>query len=133
MALGNCLGVAVGDRIDADLLFDTPSGSIVAEVIGDVPGACLLGYVTDDPKITYGQEHVGLKELEALWEGCLENVFPTSADSPGHAEQISYPARPALVAGSRFAKPGPLSQRSPEQTASSTRRAPSRSPAAYRI
>ncbi|NLT15367.1 MAG: phosphoribosylformylglycinamidine synthase [Clostridiales bacterium] len=105
MALGNRLGVAVDSRTDANLLWHTPAGSIVAEVTKPVPDALLLGQVTADSKITYGSEKVPMIELEALWDGCLENVFPTKAAETGSAERISFHTRPAYRADCRFAQP----------------------------
>jgi phosphoribosylformylglycinamidine synthase len=105
MALGNSLGVSISDSADMALLFETPAGSILAEVTRSVPDAVQIGQVTVLPEITCGQEKVSLRELETLWESCLEDVFPTEAKSPDSAEPVLYPTRPALVAGSRFAKP----------------------------
>jgi phosphoribosylformylglycinamidine synthase len=105
MALGNRLGFAVDSRIDADTLFHTPAGSIIAEVVGPVPDALLLGQVTAVPEFSYHSEKLGLAELEVLWDGCLEGVFPTRADAQGHAETVSCYTRPTVRAGSRFLTP----------------------------
>ncbi len=105
MALGNRLGVAVVSSIDDSLLFDTPAGSIIAEVTQPVPDAKLIGEVTSSPEITYKSETVALTELDALWDGCLENIFPTKAAVNDSAEAVSFHTRPTVRAVSRFAKP----------------------------
>jgi phosphoribosylformylglycinamidine synthase len=105
MALGNRLGFVVADDIDADLLFQTPAGSIVAEVTQPVPDTYLLGQVTSAPEISCGNVKIGIEELESLWDSSLESVFPTRAENRGSAERVSFKTRPAFTATSKFAKP----------------------------
>jgi phosphoribosylformylglycinamidine synthase len=105
MALGNRLGVTIDSRVDAETLWHTPAGSIVAEVTKPVPDAIPLGQITSVYEITYGPEKVMMTELETLWDSCLEDVFPTKAAKADSAQKISFHTRPVYRAGCRFARP----------------------------
>ena len=77
MALGNGYGVSFERDMD---LFVGEYGSFLVE-LGDVdlPFEGVVGTVTAEPAFTCGDEAVTLDELEALFEGKLGEVFPTSA------------------------------------------------------
>ncbi len=105
MALGNRLGVTIGSGIESDVLLKIPAGSIIAEVTRQVSNALVIGRIITEPVITHSHEKVDLKELESLWENCLEDVFHTIAKSPDCAESVSYFMRPVIIATDKFAKP----------------------------
>ena len=105
MALGNRLGFEAATGVTADALFSAPVGSIVAEIGSSlqdalaVPGARVLGRITAAYTFTAAGETVHLSEPEALWEDCLERVFPTRAGAAAAVDTVVRPVRfsaPAL-------------------------------------
>ena len=116
MALGNEIGFEFsqtrpGAPLSADaeeILFAQTRGSIVAEVIRPVPEAVTIGRTIPEPVIKIGDDALGIAELKTLWEKTLEDVFPTQAQQPGAAPEITYNVRPVAAAAGRFAKPRAL-------------------------
>ena len=127
MALGNRLGFDADGTITAEDLFDTPVGSIIAEItdasgwgVISEPRARLLGRVTDRYEISAEGETAALEALECLWDGVLEDVFPTRAGTTERdetptgdtaltdAQNVSYVTRAAVTPPERFSKPRAL-------------------------
>ena len=92
MAFGNKLGVSICDKCTAaDELFAVEFGNIVAEVsadkmaelekaMADMSGAIkVIGEVTAEESIKYGDMTITLDDAIATWEAPLEKVFPTKA------------------------------------------------------
>ena len=94
MAFGNKLGVTICHKnVKPEELFGAEFGNIVAEVSEDklemaenaVKSAGLsdsfmvIGSVTDNDAITYGDMSIKLDDAIAAWEEPLEKVFPTHA------------------------------------------------------
>ena len=79
MCFGNMLGLKISDAWSRDALFDASYGSFVLESAEELPGAVLLGELTDDAVIKVGGELICLKEACEKWQEPLEKVFPTSA------------------------------------------------------
>lgn len=105
MSLGNYVGFATAEGVDAYPFFDAMPGAIVAEVTEAIPGTILLGRTVSEAEINLSGETVPLSQLQAIWESGLENVFPTKAGDKDEVPQISF-ARPSiLVAKKGFAKP----------------------------
>ena len=78
MALGNRVGLYLEDAGD-EVLFDTPVGSFVMELAEDaeVPvNARKLGVTEESYAFIRGFEILSLQELQEIWEGKLEPVFP---------------------------------------------------------
>ena len=75
MAIGNGFGFAYNKDISLDTLFGYAYGSFVLEVASDVDGE-LLGTVTADGTLSYGDTVLLMAELSALYEGKLESVYP---------------------------------------------------------
>ena len=87
MAFGNGLGVAVGEDVAAESLFENGLGDILAEVQqealalieeADVSFA-LIGTVTEAPAIVCGGMSLPLSEALEAWTSRLERVYPTRA------------------------------------------------------
>lgn len=88
MAFGNGMGVKIEHNVDARDLFAPAFGDIVAEVPADKVGELgitytVIGEVTDDAALSYGDMSIGLCEAEAAWTEPLEKVFPTRSEAEG--------------------------------------------------
>ncbi len=87
MCLGNSLGFAFADNIAEEALFSLVPGGVLLETDGEteVCGAVCLGTVTKEPVLTFRGEKVPLTELETLFEGRLESVYPTKTGEISNA------------------------------------------------
>ena len=88
MAFGNRMGVAVDTEIEAKDLFAPAFGDLIAEVpadkIDELGFDCMvIGEVTDDAAITYGDMKIALSEAETAWKETLEPVFRTNSGAEG--------------------------------------------------
>ncbi len=92
MAFGNKLGVSICDKCVAPSeLFAVEFGNIVAEVAADKMAELeaamaqmsdsvkVIGEVTAETSIKYGDMVIALDDAIATWEAPLEKVFPTAA------------------------------------------------------
>ena len=82
MAFGNKMGVRIEHNVDARDLFAPAFGDIIAEVPADMVGTLsitytVIGEVTDDAAISYGDMRIDLCEAVHAWTETLETVFPT--------------------------------------------------------
>ena len=85
MSFGNILGVKVEDSVSAAELKKQTYGSLLLEVAPEdvalLEGAELIGQVTEEASIVYGDLVLSLTELLDAWEAPLEKVFPTKTKS----------------------------------------------------
>lgn len=84
MSFGNGLGFKVEHSFDIRRLFTPAFGCIVAEVSGSDVGKLstrytLIGEVTDDGMISYGDSKVSTGDAISAWKKPLEDVFPTKS------------------------------------------------------
>ena len=106
MALGNKIGFKMDDSFPADALYLKNFGGILIEAASELPAYWLVGYTTDDEKITVAGESVTLDELTNAFEGKLESVFPTkAAASDEHLTKVSFTERNAAAPAVKSAKP----------------------------
>jgi len=99
MAIGNGYGFSYDTQNTVSDIFGYRYGSFVLEVSDDVEGT-LLGVVTDDGKMTYGDHELSMAELSKLYEGKLEGVYPCLEKSESKKfETFSY----SLTSGERVA------------------------------
>ena len=105
MALGNQIGFASLDSIHVPALFEKNYGAIVVEANAPVEGAVLIGRTTAEPQIVLGDASVSLDELTPIWEGTLEDIFPTRTSDKGNVEAYSYTERPSYKAATKIALP----------------------------
>ena len=75
MCFGNGLGFKYDDNVNMKDLFGFKAGTFVVEVTEDVEGAVVLGTVTDDKKISLGNEAIELKDISDVYEDKLESVY----------------------------------------------------------
>ena len=106
MALGNGLGFKYEDHMCCQGIFDYCYGGFLLEVTEDVPGALVVGTVTDDGKITLHDESICLDELLTAYENKLEKVYSCNIE---HKEQpmetFSYTAEKRAAPAIKVAKP----------------------------
>jgi len=108
MALGNRLGVALADDIDALDLFAWQYGSFLVET--DEPVGVTLGRTTQAYAIAWRDERVDLDELEAVWSEALEPVFPANATAQdlGPADSLAFEAPARARPRAQVARPRAL-------------------------
>ena len=109
MAFGNALGFDFSADVPMDDLFSCRYGSFVIEVEDgvDVPGAVLLGKVTDSVSFTRGNEHVPCAALLDAYESKLEPVYPAYTGSkPERVPDFAYkPENRVTYKGAAVSKP----------------------------
>lgn len=95
MVLGNQIGFRLNELIDPHALFEQNYGAIIVEANIALKGAILLGKTTADRTIDFNEQgSVSLQELQTLWEGTLEDIFPTKVVTEGEVQKADYHARP---------------------------------------
>ncbi len=106
MCIGNGLGFKFDDQfVTVENIFEYAYGSFLLEVDAETQGQT-VGYFTDDGNLTYGAESVAMAELDALYEGKLEGVFPTlETDNNKKYEAFSYMADKRVAPAVKVAKP----------------------------
>lgn len=105
MALGNQIGFKLLDSVYAPAMFHKNYGAIVVEANAPMKGAILIGHTTAEPQIVMGGDAVSIDTLTAIWEGTLEDIFPTRTADKGLVEAYSYDKRPSYTAKAKIAKP----------------------------
>ncbi|MEO2238786.1 phosphoribosylformylglycinamidine synthase [Dorea sp. YH-dor226] len=93
MAFGNGMGVKIEHNVDARDLFAPAFGDIIAEVpaekISDLTITyTVIGEVTEDAAISYGDMKIALADAVSAWEEPLERVFPTNSGAEGQEEKV---------------------------------------------
>ena len=105
MCIGNGLGFRFDESMCNRAIFNYCYGAFLLEVDADEEGMT-VGYFTDDGKISRGEEQVSFAELDALYEGKLEGVFPTLEKDGGKLyENISFKAEKRAAPAIKVAKP----------------------------
>ncbi len=93
MAFGNGMGVKLEETIDTRELFAPAFGDLIAEVPAErleelSISYTLLGEVTADDTISYGEMQLSLNEAVTAWKGTLESVFPTVSEEKQKMQNI---------------------------------------------
>ena len=93
MAFGNGMGVKLEETIDKRELFAPAFGDLIAEVPAErleelSISYTLLGEVTADDTISYGEMQLSLNEAVTAWKGTLESVFPTVSEEEQKMQNI---------------------------------------------
>ena len=92
MAFGNGLGFRF-EGCCPKCIFGYNYGSILLEVAESVEGARDFGIITDDGKLTMGEESIALDDILSIYENKLEGVYSCNIpDSKGPMETFSYKA-----------------------------------------
>ena len=106
MCIGNGLGFRyLSEYLYLNNIFEYSYGTFLLEVDADEKGQT-VGYFTDDATMTWGDESIAMSELEALYEGKLESVYPTlEKNDEKKIENFSYTATSTLAPAIKVAKP----------------------------
>ena len=90
MAFGNGMGIKLEETIDKRELFAPAFGDLIAEVRLEELSISytLLGEVTADDTISYGEMQLSLNEAVTAWKGTLESVFPTVSEEKQKMQNI---------------------------------------------
>ncbi|MDY2879568.1 MAG: phosphoribosylformylglycinamidine synthase [Candidatus Borkfalkiaceae bacterium] len=105
---GNGLGFAYADGRSVDTVFGYSYGAFVAELAPgeEVGDGVLLGRVTDDGKITLGEESVTLGELSPVYENKLESVYRCNIPADDEPEEtFSFHAETRVAPSVKIARP----------------------------
>mgnify|MGYP003370919802 CR=1 FL=1 len=99
MALGNGLGVKMEHNLDARDFFGAGFGDILMEVPDGKVGELsitytLVGEVTADGRLSYGNAELTLDEALKSWAGTLENVFKTDSGIPTIGGALDLDGKP---------------------------------------
>ncbi len=106
MALGNKIGFEFDAGFPPDALYLKNFGGLLLEASEELPAYWLVGRTKDTPEITIAGEIITIDELITAFEGRLESVFPTKAESPdSKLAVISYNERSAAAPAVKTAKP----------------------------
>ncbi len=97
MCLGNGFGFSFDAGLTVERLFSYDYGAFLLEAVEEIPGAELLGTVTQEQSIRLGDELLSLRELTGLYEDRLESVYPCNIPTPSTpVETFTYQnAKPA--------------------------------------
>ena len=82
MCLGNGFGFSFDAGLTVERLFSYDYGAFLLESVEEIPGAELLGTVTQEQSIRLGDELLSLRELTGLYEDRLESVYPCNIPAP---------------------------------------------------
>ena len=107
MCFGNKIGFEFTSRVSAELLFRPCYGAFIIELSGEaVKGEEVIGRTISDYKILNLDYTISLDNLQRVWEGKLEPVFPcrikTTDATP---ETYSAPNTVKLSASAKIAQP----------------------------
>ena len=106
MCIGNGLGFRyLSEYLYLNNVFEYNYGTFLLEVDADEKGQT-IGYFTNDATMTWGDESVAMSELDALYEGKLEGVYPTLENTDSKTlETFSYTEKSTKAPAIKVARP----------------------------
>ncbi len=106
MSLGNGFGFAFDNAVAIEDIFEYKYGAFLLEVAPDMTLGKTVGRVTEERDFTYAGNTVALSELEKIYEGKLESVYPCNiAYQEGTPETVSYKCEKRCAPTVKCAKP----------------------------
>ena len=106
MCFGNGFGFDYSDKLTVWDIFGYSYGAFLLETDSDIEGAQFIGTVSENKKITFKDESIGLCEILGIYEDKLESVYSCNIKNSGTAmETFSYKAEKRYVPGIKTAKP----------------------------
>ncbi len=107
MCFGNGLGFKYNsDQMCTKCIFGYSYGSFLIETNEDIEGAKLVGFTTDDGKISFENESVMLSELLSIYENKLESVYSCNiADTKSPMQNFSYSAKERVAPAIKVSAP----------------------------
>jgi len=105
-AFGNGLGVKFNDSVTVSDLFSYSYGSFVLEITDASCANAVIGVVTDDGMISYGNESLPINGLLGIYEDKLESVYSCNIpDTKTPMEKFEYSVSEHRSASIKVAKP----------------------------
>ena len=106
MAIGNSVGFEFDGALSLDDIFGYCYGSFVAELADDTDAGTVVGRTIDDESIVYKSEKIELSELDKIYEGKLEPIYPCNIAAEGKKiEKFSYMAEKFAASPIKIARP----------------------------
>ncbi len=105
MCLGNGIGFAFDGGVSPEELFECDYGSFIVELACGEPIGQVLGCTLTERHLRTAGECVSLDEMQKLWEGRLERVYPTKTDTSGDVQSFDFTAVNRPAPGIRVARP----------------------------
>ncbi|MBQ2934227.1 MAG: phosphoribosylformylglycinamidine synthase [Clostridia bacterium] len=106
MSFGNALGFKYEDYLSVAKLFDYSYGAFLLEVTEEIDDGIVIGSVTDDGKITLGDESVCINELLGIYEYKLESVYSCNIpDAKTPMQNFEYKVSEYSAPAIKVAKP----------------------------
>ena len=106
MAFGNMIGFKFADGITLDEIFGYNYGSFIIELADDTDCGTVLGYTTDDGKLTYADTELDLSGLCKIYEDKLEPVYSCNIEqNQEKLEAFSFAATERKAPAIKCAKP----------------------------
>ena len=105
MAIGNGLGFAYADALTTEEIFAYKYGAFLLESDAEIEGATLVGTVTEDAAITRGGVRLALADLNAVYEGRLESVYPVAEAPAATLPTFDYKATERVAPAVKCARP----------------------------
>ena len=106
MSFGNGLGFKYEDYMSVAKMFDYSYGAFLLEVTEDIDDGILIGTITDDCKISLGDESVCIDELLGIYEDKLESVYSCNIpDLKTPMQNFEYKASEYVAPAIKVAKP----------------------------
>ncbi len=105
MCIGNGLGFRFDESMCNRAIFSYCYGAFLLEVDADAEGM-LVGHFTNDGMISRGKEKISFSNLDALYEGKLESVYPMlEKDNAKALKTFSYTEKSTKAPAIKVAKP----------------------------
>ena len=105
MAIGNGFGFKYADALSVEELFAYAYGGFLVESAEAIEGAALVGTVTEDAAIVRGSVTLALADLDALYEGRLESVYPVAEGKAEILPAYAYKAEKRPSPAVKVARP----------------------------
>ena len=107
MCFGNKVGFEFTSRLTSEQLYKPYYGAFIVELCGEVmENENVIGKTISDYKILSMDYTIGLDNLQRIWEGKLEPIFPCRIKTTENTPQTySSPNRIQLAASTKIAKP----------------------------
>ncbi len=105
MAIGNGLGFAYNDKLSVEDMFGYQYASFLLEVEQGVEEDSIIGTVTDNGAISYGEETLSLQKLQGIYEDKLESVYSCNIGGTEKAETLSFEGVCNIAPAIKVARP----------------------------
>ncbi len=106
MALGNRVGFRYREGISLETVFGYRYGSFLLELSEEAEIGEAIGRTSESETLSLGADVLSLEELQTIYEGKLEPVYPCNIPAPERkAENTTYPEHSTLAPAIKTARP----------------------------